>query len=122
RIAGGDPGHVRPMERALTVERQLSLRARARAWEGARDDPLRCCEPGLTAGKAAWIAEPSRAEERVRLVDTVVDDADLDAVAAVTCRRPHLVGADDRRALVSVERVTDRKSVVSGKSVDLGGR
>ena len=107
RIAGGDPGHVRPMERALPVERQLSLRARARAREGASDDHLRCREPGLTAGKAGWIAEPSRAEERVRLVDTVVDDADLDAVAAVTRRRPHLVGADDRRALVGVERVTD---------------
>src|SRR5690349_1012758 len=109
RIACGDPCDVRPVEGCLSVEWQLPLGAGARARERARNDHLRRRELRLAPGEPGRIAETRRAEERVRLVDAVVDDADLDPVAAVTGRRPHLVGADDRRALVGIERVADAR-------------
>ena len=109
------------MERGLAVERQLPLRAGAGAGEGTGDYHLRRREGGRPAREPGRIAEARRAEERVRLVDPVVDDPDLDAVAAVACRRPHLVGADDRRALVGVERVADA-GVEPGHEVEPGER
>ena len=60
--------------------------------------------PGLSAArKAGRVAQPVRAQERVRRVDAVVDDADLDPVALRAGERVQLVGADHAR-LVLVER------------------
>src|SRR5690348_13544510 len=89
-----------------------SVPAAAGAGEGARDDHLRR-RPLLAAlREAGGIVEAGGAEVGVRLVDAVVDDADLDALAEAARVRPERVGVDHRRALVRVE-------VVAGAREDL---
>src|SRR5204863_5954772 len=62
---------------------------------------------------ARGVAVAGRPEERVGLVDAVVDDADLDPVTLRSRRAVEDVSADDRRAAVEQEREADAR-------VDLG--
>ena len=66
-------------------------------------------------GKPGGIGVAGRVEEHVRLVDPVVDDADLDPLAARAAAggRPEGVGLDQLRAVVEREPVADAR-------VDLG--
>ena len=99
------PGNVRAVLRLHGIERLPGVLPRRRGGsERTRGDHFRRREAPLPLREPRRIAVARRAEERVRLVDAVVDDADLHAVAGRRQGRaaPELVGADDRRA--SIER------------------
>ena len=80
----------------LRVERELRVLVRlARSRERARDDHLRRRVLGLSLREAGRIGEAGRVEERMRLVDPVVDDPDLQALARRGERRaPEIRRAD----------------------------
>ena len=75
-------------------------RPRVRPGKRARDDHLRRRPLPAALREARRIGETGGIEERVRVVDAVVDDCDLDPVAVRACERLQLVGADHRRARV----------------------
>ena len=81
--AGGDAGDVRAVERRVGIDGEAPGCARVRAGEDARDDHLRRRPLRAAPREAGGVREAGRIEERVRLVDAVVDDRDLDA----RCRR-----------------------------------
>src|SRR4030095_3713510 len=105
RDAGSDARDVRPVERARPPEREVTLPPGTGARERARHDHLLARPPAAALWEAHGVREPGRVEERVRLVDAVVDDPDLDPLAAAARGGPEGVGADHRRALVRVEVV-----------------
>ena len=87
RVAGGDPGDVRAVERGPAVERRAGPACPSPGrGTRARRSPSASCSPPALAGSRPD-TEAGRVEERVRLVDPVVDDADLDALAARAGRR-----------------------------------
>ena len=89
---------------------------RCRGSERPRDDHLRRRIRGLTLRKAGRICLPCRREERVRLVDSVVDDPDLHSLpCGRESRPPHGRRADDLRCLVE-------QCVVADTRPDLGAR
>ena len=78
----GDPGDMRAVKRGVAEERQAALAPRAWPRESARDDHLRA-RPSLPAlREPGWVRHPGRRQERMRVVDSVVDDSDLHALAA----------------------------------------
>jgi hypothetical protein len=81
-VPGRDPRDVRPVERGVSVEREPARPPRVRAGERTRDDHLRRRPAPPALREAGGKAEAGRAEERVRRFDAVVDDPDLDALAA----------------------------------------
>ena len=107
--AGRDPGDVRRVERVGAVDREPSLLAGAGPRERPRDDHLRRRVLGLALREAGRVRVAGRVEERVRLVDPVVDDPDLDPLAEPAGRGPELVGVDHAGALVGVEVVADAR-------------
>ena len=84
-----------------------SLRAvvRARADERAGDDHLRRRPLRAALREAGGVAVALRVEERVRLVDAVVDDGDLHPLAAAAAGGCERARADQARAAVERERV-----------------
>ena len=88
--ARDDAGDERPVERLVAVERRA---ARAGAGEPARDDHLRRRPAAGPFGKPGRVREPGRREERVLVVDAVVDDRDLDALALGAGERRRTAGA-----------------------------
>ena len=96
------PGDVRAVERVVAIERRA---ARARPREAASDDHLRRRRAGRSLREARRVREAGRIEERVLVIDAVVDDGHLHAVAA-RARQPRERGrAEHRRPAVQVERV-----------------
>ena len=83
--------------------------ARAGAGERARDDDLPVRELRLPEREAGRRREARAAQERVRVVDAVVDDADLDSLAVRARRRVEDVGADHGRAAVQREVVREAR-------------
>ncbi len=82
RVAGGDPGDVSGVGGELGVEGQSRvLPARRRGHECARDDHLRRREGGVALREPGRVRVSGRVEERMSLVDAVVEDRDLDPVA-----------------------------------------
>ncbi len=76
-VAGGDPGDVRAVEGRVGIERQLSRLARSSGrGRPSRRSPSASCTSCRPSGSRPGTRSP-RVEERVRLVDAVVDDADL---------------------------------------------
>ena len=108
-VAGRDARHVGGVLRLLRVERQLRVApVGARGRERARDDHLRRRVGGVALRISGGHREARRREERMRLVDAVVDHADLDPVARGRQRRaPDLRRADHLRALVERAVVAD---------------
>ena len=125
-VAGGDPGDVRAVLRLLRVERQLRVApVRARRRERARDDHLGRRVGRVALRVAGGHREAGRREERMRLVDAVVDHADLDPVARGRERRaPDLRRADHLRAAVERAVVADALLHLAhaGQRGDPGGR
>src|SRR5439155_17484046 len=78
-----------------------------RAGERPRDDDLRRGPLAGTLRKTGRVRVAGRIQEGVRVVDAVVDDADLDSVASGTRGLAELVGADHRRARVGREVIPD---------------
>ena len=101
-VTCGDARDVRAVLGRALVERQSGGRVRrAGRRERARDDYLRRRVRGLSLRKPRWIAVARGAEERVRLVDPVVDDPDLHPLAGGCERRAPDGGSADqlRRAV-----------------------
>ena len=107
--AGRDPGDVGAVEGAWPPEREPALSAGARPGESARHDHLARRPDASALREAGGIREAGRAEVRVRHVDAVVDDTDLDPLAEAAGVRPERVGVDHRRALVRVEVVAQAR-------------
>ena len=102
-VAGGDPGDVRPVLRLAAGRRAASRSASSAPGrrERAGDDHLGRRVGRVALRVAGGHREAGRREERMRLVDAVVDHADLDPVARGRERRaPDLRRADHLRALV----------------------
>ena len=109
RVAGGDAGHVRAVERRRRVDCEPPPATRGRPREDARDDHLGR-RPGRAAPReAGGIRKRGRIEERVRRIDAVVDDPDLDALSARAGRLVQHVRADHGGAPVRVERVAQAR-------------
>ena len=104
--ARDDPCDERAVERAIAIERGA---VRARTGEPPRDDDLGRGRARRAFREPCRVREPGRIEERVLLVDAVVDDGHLDAVALRTCRRRELGSPDHGRALVEVEVIREAR-------------
>ena len=88
-VAGGDPGDVGRVLGLLGVERLVAFRQlRRRGRERARDDHLLGRERRVAPSGSPAACEAARVEERVGLVDAVVEDPDLDPVARVASSGP----------------------------------
>ncbi len=100
-VAGGDARDVGRVLGHLRVERQLRAGVGLAALrERAGHDDLRRRVARVAAREARRRGEPGRVEERVRLVDPVVDDPDLDPLAGRRQRRrgpPQGHGPEQRR-------------------------
>ncbi len=101
-VAGRDPRDVRRVEGVDGVERPVGvLPARRRRREGARDDDLGRRVRGVSLREAGGIRVAGRFEVWVRLVDPVVDEPDLDALAGGgELRAPERGRADQSRAWI----------------------
>ena len=111
-VAGGDPGDMGRVLRVGRVEGGARVLPRVRGRrERPRDDHLRGRVPRIPLREAGRHRVAARVEEPVRLVDAVVDDADLDPVARRVEQRcvPELVGADQLRAAVEQRPVGDAR-------------
>ena len=104
-----DPGDMRAVERRARIQGQTTPRVADGADERARDDHLGRRPLRAALREAGRIAEAGRVEERVRLVDAFVDDADLDAGSVGAACRPQRVRADQRGALVERERIAEAR-------------
>ncbi len=71
--------HVRSVEGAVAVERRA---VRSRPCESARDDHLRRGRARRSLRESGRIREAGGIEERMLVIDAVVDDRDLDALSA----------------------------------------
>ena len=81
-VAGRDPGDVRAVIGVLGVEGGACFHvSRRAAGTRARRSPSRSCRPALALREAGGHRVAGRVEERVTLVDAVVDDPDLHALA-----------------------------------------
>ena len=80
---------------------------RVRPGKRSRDDHLRRRPLPAALGEARRVGVTGGIQERVRAVDAVVDDADLDPVALRACERLQLGCTDHRRAGVGGEVVAD---------------
>ena len=107
RVPSRDPRHVRPVEGELGVEGPPGVPP-GRSWrrKRPRDDHLRGGEPAVALREADRDVVPGWCEERMPLVDPVVDHADLHAAAG----RLELGPPDSRRA-------DRRRGVVEGRVV-----
>ncbi len=101
-VARRDSRDVRRMIGELRVERCVRVPPVVRCRrERLRDDHLRGRVGGIALGEAGGIREARRAEEDVRLIEAVVEDRDLDALACGGERRPpHRRSADELRRAV----------------------
>ena len=104
-VAGSDSRDVRSVERDRRIDGELSRAAGARPRERTRDDHLWRRVARVAEREAARVRERRCIEVRVPRIDAVVDDADLDALAARARRGMELVRADDARASIRRERV-----------------
>ena len=95
--AGGDAGHVCAVKRRVGVDPEPARTARVRPREDARHDHLRRGPFRRTAGKAGRIRKAGRGEEAIRLVDPVVDHADLHARSVCSGRLAEDIRSDHRR-------------------------
>jgi hypothetical protein len=100
------------VERCVTVDRQPARPTRVRPGKRSRDDHLRRRPLKGALGEACRIGVTGGIQERVRAVDAIVDDADLDPVAFCACQRLQLGCTDHRRAGVGCE-------VVANAGIDL---
>ncbi len=89
RNAGDDPGHVRPVERDVTVQDRSSA---AGPGETAGDDHFLRRAAAGPLRIARRVREACRVQEGMLVVDTVVHDRDLDALAPCS-REPGECGA-----------------------------
>ena len=103
----------------------------ARRWECPGDDHLRGRVGGLALGVARRHRVAGRREERVRLVDPLVDDRDLDVLAGIgQARPPQRRRADLLRAAVELRAIADarvdavdaRERCRAGRAASGGGR
>ncbi len=106
-VPGGDPGDMRAVEGRARIDGKAPGRTRIRTGKDARHDHLGRCPAQPAAREAGRVLEARRVEERVRLVDAVVDDGDLDAFAARPRDAVQLVRADHGRAPVERLAVAD---------------
>ena len=100
--AGDHTGDERPMEGVVAVER-CAVRAGTR--EAAGGDHLGCRRSARPLGESRRIREAGRIEERVLVIDPVVDDRDLDPVSAGARERRELRSAENGWASVQVQVV-----------------
>ena len=101
----------------IGVERELCVRVgRRRRSERSSDDHLGRRIRGLTLRKARGIRVTGRREERVCLVDAVVDDRDLHSLSCGRERR-----APDRRRADELRRPVEQR-VVADARPDLSAR
>jgi hypothetical protein len=104
-VTRGDAGDVRPVEGGEAVERQFAACAGAGPWKASCGDHLRRRKRALTLGKTGRVGIAAWSEERVRVVDAVVDDPDLDAGTGDPRRGREGRGADQARAAVQRQLV-----------------
>ena len=108
-VARGDPGDVRRVPRLLGIERLGGMTpGRTRGRERACDDHLRRRVRGLPFGEAVGHRVSGRVEDRLPLVASVVDDADLDPGARRGERRPLDLACTDRRGVGAGLQVVGR--------------
>ena len=119
-VPGRDPGDVRAVLRLLGIERELGeARAGGGGREGSSRDHLRGRVGGLALRKAGWHRIPGGIEERMPVVDAVVDDPDLHPLArGRQPGAPEGGRADGGRAPVELGPVA-RAPVHGGDAVDL---
>ena len=114
RVPRGDSGDVGAVLGLLRVERHVRV---ARPWggrlEGSRDDHLGGRVRRLPLGEAGWHREAGRIEERMPLVDPVVDDPDL---RSLTARRE--LGPPERRCADRRDAAVEARAQV-GTRMDL---
>ena len=109
-LACRDPGDVRSVLGVLGVERYAGvLPRRPRRRERARDDHLRGREARVSLGVARRGRVALRVEERMRLVDALVDDPDLLALARGRERRAPERGGADQLGCAVERRVKGRR-------------
>ena len=102
RDPGDDAGDVRAVEGQVAVERR---RVRTGPREAARRDHLRRRRSRVALRKACRVREARRGEERMLVVDAVVDDGDLDSLAASARDSRERGGADHGGPTVQIEPV-----------------